>query len=252
VQGFARPFLDLGIKISSAWQANAIPVAEVILAHILLANKGYMNMMYHMKKTNSWREAGRVKQIYPGNGFATVGIVSAGAIGKRVIELIRPFVKKILVFSRSITAEAAAAQGMEKCNTLEELFERSDVISNHMANLPATKGMMNKNHFDRMKDTATFINLGRGAQIVIEDLVAAMKDKPNRMAILDVMDPTEPPPPEHIVFTADNIYLSPHLGGSTGQEPFRHGEWMLEESRLFDAEGRLQYNVTVDMLETMA
>ena len=157
---------------------------------------------------------------------------------------------RVLVFDPFLSDAAAAELRVEKC-TLEELFAQSDVISNHLANNPQTVGMLDAHLFDRMKPNTTFINTGRGAQVVEADMIAALRADSSRAAVLDVTYP-EPPHEDSPLYTLDNVYLTPHIAGSLGNEVRRMGEYMLSEYRHVAAGEKTKYGVTLKMLETMA
>lgn len=248
VQGFARPFLHKGITVVSAWAANAEPVAEFTLAQILLANKGYLRNT--CLAAAAYPSARAAADAYPGGYGTRVGILGAGMIGTRVIELLKPFHLEILVFDPYLDEIRARQLGVQKVG-LTEVFSRCQTISNHIANLPATRGLLDGSCFDLMLPNATFINTGRGAQVVEADLVAALIAAPGRTAVLDVTDP-EPPEPDSDLYKLDNVFLSTHIAGSKGREVERMGLYMAEEFSRY-CEGRpLRYAVTLEMLETMA
>ena len=249
VQKFARPFLARGVRVFSAWAANAVPVAEMTLAEILLANKGYFltSRLYH-------KEGRKIAQAAfsacRGNYGETVGIIGAGMIGKLVIKMLKPYRLKVTVYDPFLPDEVAEEMGVEKCS-LEELFERAFVVSNHLANNAQTKGMLDYALFSRMRENAVFINTGRGAQVVEEDLVRVLRERPDLTALLDVTDP-EPPVEGHPFYTLPNCLMTPHIAGSAGDEVARMGEYMLEECRTALAGGVCRYEVTKAMLSTMA
>ena len=249
VQYFARPFMKRGVKIFSAWGANGVPVAEVTVAEIILANKGYFQTM-HKGGGPDWPEHDRAKP-HPGNYNTNVGIIGAGMIGSMVIERLRQYKLNVLVFDPFLSAERAAALGAEKVDDLPELFARCHVISNHLANNPQTVNMIDKRCFDRMEDNAVFINTGRGQQVVEADMIAALREKPCRAAVLDVSWP-EPPVPGSPLYTMDNVILTPHTAGSIGNEIRRMGEYMYNEYAAFAAGTPTRYEVTEEMLKTMA
>lgn len=139
---------------------------------------------------------------------------------------------------------------MEKCS-LEELFERSFVVSNHLANNEQTKGMLQYNMFHHMRENAVFINTGRGAQVVEDDLVRILRERPDLTALLDVTDP-EPPVAGHPFYTLPNCLLTPHIAGSAGDEVGRMGEYMLAECKAYLGGEGCRYEVTEGMLATMA
>lgn len=251
VRYFAAPFLSCGVRVHSAWAANAVPVAECTTAQILLANKGFFKSCRLCSKERALRdEAKRYAEEKSGNFDASVGIIGAGMIGKMVIRALKSYDLKVLAYDKFLSKEELAALGAEKV-TLDALFSRCDTISNHIANLPETVGMLRYEHFSRMKKNATFINTGRGAQVVEEDLLRALIEEPDRTAILDVTDP-EPPFENSKLYNLPNIFLTPHIAGSSGNEVRRMGEYMLEEYRRGARNERFLYEVTPKMLETMA
>lgn len=251
VRYFAAPFLSCGVRVHSAWAANAVPVAECTTAQILLANKGFFKSCRLCSKERALRdEAKRYAEEKSGNFDASVGIIGAGMIGKMVIRALKSYDLKVLAYDKFLSKEELASLGAEKV-TLDALFSRCDTISNHIANLPETAGMLRYEHFSRMKKNATFINTGRGAQVVEEDLLRALLEEPDRTAILDVTDP-EPPLENSKLYNLPNVFLTPHIAGSSGNEVRRMGEYMLEEYRRGARNERFLYEVTPKMLETMA
>lgn len=248
VQYFARPFLELGISVHSAWRANGIPVAEVTVSQIILANKGFFRRRVHSRE--EWTNHDP-HVIYPGNYGTRIGLLGAGMIGSRVIELLRPYDFEILVYDPFLSDERAEALGVKK-TSLEELFETCHVISNHIANLPETKGIISRDLLSRMQENAVFINTGRAAQVDMDALIDEMKAHPNRLALLDVTDPEEPPRAESELYTIDNIFLTPHIAGSIGYETHRLADFMYEEYKKVSAGEEPDHTVTLKMLDTMA
>lgn len=244
VQGFARPLLQRDILVMSAWAANAVPVAQWTLAQILLAGKGtHRNEReYAARKRPSFR--GR------GNFGAAVSILGAGQIGRRVIELLQPFDLKILVFDPFLPGDVAASLGATKVE-LDEAFARGHVVSNHLANLPATVGMLTGAHFAAMPENATFINTGRGATVREIEMIEVLQSRPDLTALLDVTHP-EPPAPDSPLWEMPNVHLTSHLAGSIGDEVVRMADYAIEEFVRWQRKEPLRYAVTEEMLELMA
>ena len=249
VQSFARPFLNCGVKVFSAWAANAVPVAEFTVAQIILASKGYFltNRLYHAEGRKS---AGAAFKKCNGNYGETIGLVGAGMIGKLVIQMLKQYNVKVIVFDPFLSDEKADELGVEKCE-LGELFARAFVVSNHLANNEQTKGMLHYDHFCRMRENAVLINTGRGAQVVEDDLVRVLRERPDLTALLDVTYP-EPPVEGHPFYTLPNCLLTPHIAGSAGDEVARMGKYMLDECQTYLAGEPCKYEVSLKMLETMA
>ncbi len=249
VQYFARPFLNCGVRVFSAWAANAVPVAEYTVAQIVLANKGfYKNAKMSCKEDfSAMREA---LDNYGGNYNAKIGIIGAGMIGKLVIKMLKNYKFDILVFDPFLPDDAAKKLGVTKVS-LEELFRQCNVTSNHLANNAQTQSMLNYSHFASMPPFSTFLNTGRGAQVVETDLVRALKERPDIFAVLDVTDP-EPCENNHEFYSLANCILTPHIAGSAGKEVHRMAEYMLNEFEDYTNGTPCKYEVTAKMLETMA
>ncbi len=249
VQTFARPFLNCGIKVFSAWAANAVPVAEYTVAQIILANKGFFSSS-RLAKTGDRKAASQCFHSYPGNYDVKIGIIGAGMIGSLVINMLKSYNLEALVFDPFLTDEKAKELGVKKVS-LETLFKECQVVSNHLANNEQTKEIFGGTLFESMLPFATFINTGRGAQVVEKDLIEVLKNRPDLTAVLDVTFP-EPPTDDSEFYTLPNCILTPHIAGSTGNEVRRMGEYMKEEYKKFIQNEPCKYEVTLEMLKTMA
>lgn len=248
VKYFAKPFLDCGVRIFSAWQANAIPVAESCIAQIILANKGFYYLSRHCSRSYAFAHSER--GTFPGNYEAKVGLIGLGAIGMLVLEELKKHDVELYVYSSKVTKENEAQWGV-KAATLEEIFSECDVISNHLANVPATVGIINEALINQMKPYSTFINTGRGAQVEEAALIAKLKEDDTITAVLDVTYP-EPPVEGSEFYTLENVVLTPHSAGSSGLEVRRMAQYMIDESKRFFAGEKCLYEVREDMLDRMA
>ena len=248
VKYFAKQFLDCGVRIFSAWQANAIPVAESCIAQIILANKGFYYLSRHCSKNYAFAHSER--GIFPGNYESKVGLIGLGAIGMLVLEELKKHDVELYVYSSKVTKENEAQWGV-KAATLEEIFTECDVISNHLANVPATVGIINEALINKMKPYSTFINTGRGAQVDEAAIIAKLKRDDTITALLDVTNP-EPPVEGSELYTLENVILTPHSAGSSGFEVRRMAQYMIDESKRYFAGIPCIYEVTEDMLDRMA
>lgn len=249
VQEFARPFLRCGVKVFSAWMANAVPVAEYTVAQILLANKGFFASS-RLMSAGSVADARATGKQYPGNFDAIVGIIGTGAIGRLVCKALKQYRIRVLACSLELDEALAEELGVQ-ISDMETIFRTCHVVSNHLANNEKTKGMYKREHFASMRPYATFLNTGRGAQVVEPDLIEVLEGRPDLTAVLDVTYP-EPPASDSPFYRLPNCILTPHIAGSSGQEVRRMGEWIWEEFLRYRNKEACPYEVTEKMLEVMA
>lgn len=246
VQGFARPFLEQEVVVVSAWAANAVPVAEMTLAQILLACKGW----FANAQACATAEGRKVATVGPGSYGETVALLGCGQIGRLVVKMLAPFHLKVVVFDPFLSDAAAAELGVERV-TLDEAFARGFVVSNHLANLPETREMLRGAHFASMRPHATFINTGRGQTVQEAEMIDVLARRPDLMALLDVTDP-EPPAAASRLYGLPNVRLTSHIAGSVGDEVVRMADYVLAEFAAWERGEPLRYAVTREMLATMA
>ncbi len=246
IKAFAEPLLKRGIIVVNANAANAVPVAEFTLAQILLSCKGYMRNIREYRAPESMGTAYRGPGVYG----ETVALLGAGAIGRKVIELLRGFTLKVIVMDPFLSDAEAVRLGVRKV-TFEEAFSLAQVVSNHMPDLPVTKGLLNAALFRRMRPGAVFINTGRGAQVVEADLIKVLQERPDLTALLDVTAP-EPPIKDSELFNLHNVHLSSHIAGSINDEVVRMANLVIEEFEAWRENKPLRYAVSLEQMAVMA
>ncbi|NUT39590.1 MAG: hydroxyacid dehydrogenase [Thermoactinospora sp.] len=210
-----------GIAVSSAAAANAEPVAEFTLASILFANKRVIDIA---RTYRGERRNGDWDRLYPGFGNyrKTVGVVGASRIGRRVIELLRPFDLEVLVSDPYLREDL----GVPTVG-LDELIERSDVVSLHAPDLPETRHLMDARRLARMRDGATLINTARAA-LVDQDALTRELVSGRLYAVLDHTEP-EFLPAGSPLYDLPNVLVTPHIAGSLGGELARMADLAVDE-----------------------
>ncbi|MEU2115331.1 hydroxyacid dehydrogenase [Streptomyces sp. NPDC016459] len=212
-----------GLRVTSAAAANALPVAEYTLAAILLAGKrvlGSARRYAELRADHAWL----TESADWGNYRRTVGVVGASRIGRRVIDLLRPFDIDVLLYDPYVEVPPP---GVELVTDLHELCARSSVVSVHAPQLPSTYRMIGAPQLAAMPDGATLVNTSRGSLIDEQALLPHLLT--GRLhATLDVTDP-ELPPPDSPLYTLPNVLLTPHVAGSLGNELHRMADQAIEE-----------------------
>ena len=159
-----------------------------------------------------------------------VGIIGLGRIGSIVARKLIGANMKAIAYDPYITDEKFTRNGVEKCETLEELLKRSDLITIHTPKTAETYGMVGEQQMKICKKGVRIVNAARGGLINEEALYEAVKSGHVAGAALDVLDP-EPSydmPPEKQTFKnpllgLDDVVITPHLGASTMEANFNVG-----------------------------
>ncbi|MFE3327762.1 hydroxyacid dehydrogenase [Streptomyces sp. NPDC059176] len=220
-----RACWDRGIAVTSAAAANARPVAEYTVASILLANKRVLHARHRYRQvraSHDWHE-----EIGSGGNYGrTVGVIGASRVGRRVIELLRPFDLGVLLYDPYVGAAGAALLGVEAV-PLDELCSRSDVVTVHAPALAATRHVIDARRLALMSDGATLINTARGSLVDTDALLPEVVS--GRLhAVLDVTEP-DVPPRDSPLYDLPNVVLTPHIAGSLGNEMHRLADEALRE-----------------------
>jgi len=177
-----------------------------------------------------------------------VGIIGASNVGRHVIELLKPFGPKVLLYDPYINTEVAINLGAEKVE-LEDLLKRSDVVSLHAPSNKSTFHLLNAKGLAMMKDDALIINTGRGTLIEEPALITELS-KGRFFAFLDVTDP-EPPALESPLRSLPNVVITPHIAGCI-ENCNQMGELAVEELHRFFAGEPAVYQITPEMFERIS
>jgi D-3-phosphoglycerate dehydrogenase len=144
-----------------------------------------------------------------------LGIIGYGHIGTQLSVLAEAMGMEVRFFD---IVRKLALGNARPCGTLEELLQVSDVVTLHVPDTQATRGMMGAVQLNQMKPGAYLINASRGTVVDIEALAQALRGRHLRGAAIDVF-PREPASNDEVFESPlrgmDNVILTPHIGGST-------------------------------------
>jgi phosphoglycerate dehydrogenase-like enzyme len=250
--GSVKPYItdacwERGLIISSAATANARPVAEYTLAMILMAGKGIFELRDEYRRERHFTLGRNVP--YVGNFGRRVGIIGASRIGRQVMQLLKPFDLDVVVSDPYLAPEEARELGARLVDT-DQLFATCDIVSVHAPALTETRCLVNHDRLSLMPDGAFLINTARGELVDTEALTRQLAAG-RISAILDVTDP-EPLPGNSPLFDLPNVFLTPHVAGSHGNELPRLGELVADELERLCSNVPLQHRVTTADIITAA
>lgn len=238
---------EKNITVATANTANAVPVAEYTLSQILFSLKNGWQITRNVRKDrefhfNQYQMLGAYKRI--------VGLISLSQVGRKTLELLKPFDLEVIAYDPFVDEEEAEKLGVRMVS-LEELFETANIVSLHSPLLPETEGMITGELFATMKPDSTFINTARGAIVKEDELIEVFKERTDLTAILDVTHP-EPPVPESPLYDMDNIVITSHIAGSAGSEVARMGKMVADEAVRYVRQEPLKYQISKEDYRTMA
>ena len=198
---------EFGIDVTNAPGYCAEDVALHAMALLLSLTRQIplFNAQTHEGKWDCF--AGRTMHRLSGK---KAGLISFGNIPQKVAPMLKGFDIQVSAFDPGRSAEFMAQQGVEKCDTLEQLLETSDFVFLHTPLFPATYHMINAQTLAHMKPDALIINVSRGSLIDEPALIQALKEQRLAGAGLDVLEDEKNRGTE--LFSLPNVIITPHAG----------------------------------------
>lgn len=140
----------------------------------------------------------------------TWGIIGLGNIGRRVARIAKSFGCRVIYYSTSGKNHNKEYEEVD----FDTLLAESDILSVHAPLDENTQNLMDKDAFEKMKNTAIFLNLGRGPIVVEADLADALEQGRIAAAGLDVLciEPMSPDNPLRRIKDSDKLLITPHIG----------------------------------------
>lgn len=212
-----------GIEVFSVPHQNAQSVAEMNVALMLAIGR---KVVLAERKRHSEKNASQdLFQEFQGTEFhgKTLGVIGIGDISRRTAKICRNgFGMKIIGWSRHMTEAEAGKLQIQKYQTMDEVFEKADVVVIGLALNDSTKGIVGKKQFEKMKKTAFLINSTRGAILDEQALYEVLRNGVIAGAACDVFI-EEPLQNENPLLQLDNFIGTPHLGANTDEALKRVG-----------------------------
>ena len=172
---------------------------------------------------------------------ATLGIVGLGSIGGEIARRSAVFGLRVLAVDPGRTDRPAEVAELWPVERLPDLLAESDYVVIAAPHTPSTQGWFRRGMFQQMKPTAYFVNIGRGAIVRLDDLVAALDAGEIAGAALDVFE-REPLPADHPLWSRPDVILTPHVGGFAPHIAERHVSLLLDNIGRF-VRGELLRNI---------
>ena len=204
-----------GIHVANCPGKNADAVAELAMGLIVAVDRRIADQTADLR-AGRWDKKGYGKA--PGLKGRTLGIIGFGSIGRGVARRAAAFDMPVVAWSRSLTPERAEAEGVEFAASPRDVAEKADIVSLHLAAAPETRGLVDAEFLNAMKDGAMLINTSRG-EIVDQQALSEAIDRKGLRVALDVYADEPAAGDQEFAHTdlAAKITGTHHVGASTDQ-----------------------------------
>ncbi|WP_078549826.1 D-2-hydroxyacid dehydrogenase [Litchfieldia alkalitelluris] len=200
---------ERGIIVTNARGIHKIPMAEYTFSMILQVAR-QNTKLYELEKKQVWdRTLVRTFELYG----KTLAIIGVGAIGGEIARIAKAFNMNVIGVNTSGNNQPNIDK-MYSISQLEDVLGLADVIVSILPSTAETKHLLAESHFDLMKNSCIFINIGRGDLVKDEVLVKVMEQGKIHHAVLDVFE-TEPLPENHPLWSMENVTVTPHISSIT-------------------------------------
>ena len=242
------PVFGRGVRVTHAAAAIAPAVAEMSLLLLMMLLRR-PHLMDRRLREGLPRNHARNETMGQELAGTRVGVVGAGYTGRCFIGLLRCMGADVWVFDPYLRDEEAGAMGVTKAG-LHDLLAECPAVSLQASATAETHHMIGSQELGLLQDGAILVNTAR-SWLIDEVALLSELESGRIQAALDVFD-QEPLPPDHPFRRLENVLLTPHVAGATTQARRRQGQTVVDEIRRFLGSEPLQYEVTREMLETMA
>lgn len=224
-QWLAAPDLREQIVLTCARGSHRVQMPENILAALFFLTKPFMACALDQRESRWTR---RISEPLVGK---TLGILGLGAVGQELARKADALELKVIGTKRS-PAPIRHVTKVYPSEATDEVLGASDFVLLLLPPTPDTENFMNAKRFRAMRRSAYFLNFARGALIVDEDLIEAVRSRTIAGAVLDVFR-KEPLPSDHPFWTTEGILVLPHIGGLHPQRDEAVAEVFIANARRF-------------------
>lgn len=247
VRGFIpRSLIERGLIVTNWGNCVARTVAEHCLLQVLACLRKAAKWQLEMHTHQGWKPA-RYNVLTLFN--KRVGIHGFGASAREFVKLIRAFGCRINVYSPHVGDKTFEEYGIERAETLEELFSGNEIIVDLAPLTPQTRSMVTEELLAMIPEDGVFVNSGRGA-VVDERALARVAQKGRIQIAIDVFE-TEPLPKDSPLRSMDNVFLTPHIAGPTIDERKVCGLHALNNVKAYYENRPLQSVISLDAYDRM-
>ncbi|MCH7654143.1 MAG: C-terminal binding protein [Chloroflexi bacterium] len=202
-----------GIPVTNVPDTFIEEVADHTMMMILSTFRRLRTMDQYVRD-GRWSEGRPLLSNFPRLYGQTLGFISFGHVARATALRAAPFGLRMIAFDPYIEELMITEYGVEPVSYLDDVLERSDIVTMHAPSTAEVHHMLREEHFRKMKPTALFINNGRGPTVDENALIKALQEGWIAAAGLDVLE-QEPPDPDNPLLSMENVTLTPHVASAS-------------------------------------
>ena len=202
-----------GIPVTNVPDTFIEEVADHTMMMILSTFRRLRTMDQYVRG-GRWAEGRPLLSNFPRLYGQTLGFISFGHVARATALRAAPFGLRMIAYDPYIEELMITEYGVEPVSYLDDVLERSDIITMHAPSTDEVHHMLKEEHFRKMKPTALFINNGRGPTVDESALIKALQEGWIAAAGLDVLE-QEPPDPNNPLLSMENVTLTPHVASAS-------------------------------------
>ena len=234
---------EKGIVVFNTPGANANGVKELVIAGMLLASRdivGGINWVESAKDDENIAKATeKEKKRFAGTEIQDkkLGIIGLGAIGVKVANVAKHMGMEVYGYDPYVSVDAAwnLSRDVKHVLNVEEIYENCDIITIHVPLLESTKGMINKEAINKMKDGVILLNFARDLLVNEEDVLEGIKEGKIRKYVTDFPNP--------VTAGQEGCIVIPHLGASTEESEDNCAKMAVKEMMNYLKNGNINNSV---------
>ncbi|MGF1596925.1 MAG: C-terminal binding protein [Acidimicrobiales bacterium] len=203
-----------GIIVTNAPDAFIEEVADHTLLLVLAAWRRFRRIDAMARTEGEWHRSRPLLNRFPPLRGQTLGLVAFGNVATLVARRARAFGIRVIAHDPYVSSLRMVAEDVEPILTLDELLERSDIVSVHSALNAETRHLIGAEQLDRMKETAILVNTSRGGTVDGTALATAIATGSIAGAALDVLE-EEPPDLDDALFALEDVIITSHVASAS-------------------------------------
>ena len=233
---YHQALIDSDVEVTNTRDIYNDHISNHIMSFVLAFARG-LHVYIQQQQNRDWDPGYEIINLPD----ATAVIVGVGGIGGETARLCAEFGITVLAVDPRVTEPPPGVAELHHPDAMDQILPKADFVIVTVPETPDTQGMFNAEKFRLMNSRAHFINIGRGATTILDDLVHALESGEIRGAALDVFQ-IEPLPSDHPLWSMSNVIITPHCAGAGPYLDDRRTDLFIENCVRFN-EGKPLKNV---------